>query len=556
MSISVIDNFNINKQVPLDSRLLVNDYYGLTSMSYPYVGLTTFRLDNGINYTYYGGTTGWLPSPNGIYGGSGSLIDDTSIYTGYLGSNRGDESYGLSLLSSVGSSLNGPNSRSILSSQFFLRNNSFNGYDYVEYRNQIRYIDGTGTVYSGPYLSLNPMGIRGGVSIGTSDNNYNVNERIRIESNGLIKFILVTGSTPLSINFYKDSNNKAYIGTNYDGKDSFISPGVGDSFIKFDNSTITFNHFYISGNDQFGDPIQSSNQSLFVRPNQIGINKMPTNNYALDVNGSINISSSIFFGKKDGIPYYLSNGYNGIRSTLRTDNSGLVEFISSSNGGYPITVFTYSTDQISLSTKTVAFAKTKIWDNKFNRDRVDNKWALYSFNTTISSGSYVDVLSITASTAQENYFKFRIHNYTSASSINSKEFVNSATDYDRYFYFYNSGDNYQICHKLEWYIGSDDNWKKIGNIDTGNQDSYNNDSNSETNYAIRYYSQSVLVPSGLKFRIKFSFPYAFGSDIPTQSQSPWVTFVVVRSGSFGNQTPISDTDTYVSPYANSATGWL
>ncbi len=59
MPISIIDNFNLNSEIPLDGRTVVNNTSERNSISYKYDGLKVFQLDNRNTYIWNKGTNSW-----------------------------------------------------------------------------------------------------------------------------------------------------------------------------------------------------------------------------------------------------------------------------------------------------------------------------------------------------------------------------------------------------------------------------------------------------------------------------------------------------------------
>jgi len=89
--IPIISNFDVNSYSPIDSRMVVANAATRTSLSYLYEGLKVYQTDTKVTWVYKG--TGWFVDGNGIYGGSGSLIGDTYVSTGSIGTTSGSQSY-------------------------------------------------------------------------------------------------------------------------------------------------------------------------------------------------------------------------------------------------------------------------------------------------------------------------------------------------------------------------------------------------------------------------------------------------------------------------------
>ena len=163
----------------------------------------------------------------------------------------------------------------------------------------------------------------------------------------------------------------------------------------------------------------------------------------------------------------------------------------------------------------------------------DNYWVRDSSLSTndVSTTNGVNVDLTTGSFSQDATFVFNPVNYTLKNSVST--WYNYKKSYDRFFYFYNEKTAYQIPHSIDWYLSNDNgtSWKKIGGIDTGNQNNYNQTSGATSSYATRYYSHSILVPAEMDLKVEFSFPFDYTPDnIPSSLDLPRTVFAVIRSG--------------------------
>ena len=70
MPINLVDNFNINSELPIDSRLVVDDQSARESIEYKYDGLRVFQLDNRTHYIWNADTDSW--DEDGNFNGSGT----------------------------------------------------------------------------------------------------------------------------------------------------------------------------------------------------------------------------------------------------------------------------------------------------------------------------------------------------------------------------------------------------------------------------------------------------------------------------------------------------
>jgi len=519
MSISITTNFKVNSDSPIDSRLIATGPDGLTNMEYKYEGLTVYRTDTGYSYTWDGDT--WNLVSDGIYGGSGSLIGDTYVDQGFVGPTAGDMTNDFILSASSSEEIFNYSSK-------FIRNGSND----VEFKNSLLF----GT-FSGPYISFNPTYMqsrgRGGISIGTGDDfNYLVSEKLRIQNDGLIK-IKPLDTLTASLNIFYEVEDVIFGYNWYSIKDD---TSVGSSFLKFANQKLSINH--VATNSSI-----ATHSVIFNHPDHI---------HSVEINGNLSTSGNFYLGVGNGFNHVSFNNiglgidYNNNEVSLFNNNITKGVVISNRTVNLGNTNYTVNTDSGSTFSTLGFFAasyKTNVWDNTFNVDRVnnpdttllDNFWTRNvipsdSFNDT-SSGDSVEVILASGTYSQDSKFIFRPGSYTAKNSISS--WTNERKPYDRMFYFYNGVSDYHIIHDLSWYLSNDSQtaWKQIGHLETGNQNSYNQEILATSSYATRYYSQSVLVPADMDFKIKFAFPFEYSLSLATATSSlPYFVVTSIRSG--------------------------
>lgn len=233
MPISVITNFKVNTYQPIDTRLVATNSAALSEIEFPYDGLTVYTKEQNLNYTYTGDVSGWQVSSNGIYGGSGSIVGDTDINMGSVGSITNDKSYELILSASSSQDR-------VQYATSFIRNALTDNYDTIEVKNQVRFLDNTLGLKNGPYISYNKNDSKKGIiSFGTPDRNILTTvERFRIEpdstsNNGAIVMVPSTYSLPMY--FSQKTSGEMFIGYNWNGTDK-ITSGTGSSIISFKNT--------------------------------------------------------------------------------------------------------------------------------------------------------------------------------------------------------------------------------------------------------------------------------------------------------------------------------
>ncbi len=573
MPISVITNFQVNANQPIDTRLVATSSSSLNNMQYKYTGLTVYRTDTNLNYTWNG--SNWVVSSNGIYGGSGSLAANTYVDFGSLGDTSGNKTN--EFVFSASSS----NDRADYNTSF-VRNFTGTGYEYVEYKSQLIFRDNILGTLNGPYISLNPYdGLNskvGGIAFGTGDTtNDVVSERFRIEGNGIIRFKPDSTATSF-MNIGKNSTNLPFLGFNWDGVERDDNSRAA-SFIEFNSGNISINNF---------NGVSVTHSAIFTR-DSIFING------GLQISGgTLSTARNITFGSLDSSAYRVSSSNNfGIlydsaptrnyaalistgasvnvpRQHLRwttVGNDGLITVLS------PM-VFTSSTTNVNIFASTIRSEyKAQMWDNVFNPDYGANVAAkdadTYSdlaFSRTTTSGENVKFDSDDGETANAGMIFVKPVGFaqgfpsdvvkttgefvimigqgyasstTSESDVSKNTFSVDARDYDRIYYFYLDGYRKQIPHQVRWWLGepgATTNWIQIGNIETGNKNNINTGSlsyGSITDNASRFYSQTVFVPSGMAFKIQFRFHLTWSLATKTNdSNSPRVFINVIRSGKF------------------------
>jgi len=515
MSISLITNFKINSDKPIDTRLVATGPDGLNNMEYKYAGLTVYRTDTQLQYVWDGST--WEISSNGIYGGSGSLIGDTHIDGGFIGTNSTDETYKFILSAS--------SSNEVFN---YVSNFSRNSIGDVRYRNS--FLIGT---FSGPYIEFNPGDdpllptFRGGLAIGTGL--IDTYERFKIDSNGVIRF-KPTPSLTASLNI-SNSSESVNFGYNWVGVKDYQS--IGSSFIRFTNQVLSINHIATNSNSFTHSVIFYNTDHEFTMDvngvvRTMGVVLGPYDTFMSVANQGIGI------GITKGLEEFSIFNNNNTRSFVISDKSILI-------GSSDYTIQTDLGSTFSVLGNFQTKNKTNLWDNSFNVDsngptsQSDNYWHRLplvgdSYNDSSETGG-VRVFINTTETSQDTQFMFITNGYTSKDAISS--WTSTKKPYDRIFYFHNESGGYHITHELTWYLSNDDgvNWKKIGISETGNLDNYNNESGATSSYAMRYYSNSAIVPANMDFKVKFRFRNDFTPDFAFGTVSaPSVIFSVLRSG--------------------------
>ena len=211
MPISLINNFDVNINNPIDSRIVVTNSSSRDAIAYKYDGLTVFQTDTRQSWTWNQSSATWSynVAGNGIYGGSGSLIGNTYVNFGSVNSTNGSTSSIFGYSSIAGSN-------TVYLNNYLRRNAADSTYQSLAFRMQL-FADSTPS----SYIEFNPDYTNyGALSFGT--NNI---ERMRINSNGKIGVLMTAyGQASFMVNgvassegiyLSPDNSNTAAVGGGY-----------------------------------------------------------------------------------------------------------------------------------------------------------------------------------------------------------------------------------------------------------------------------------------------------------------------------------------------------
>lgn len=534
MPIPVITNFSINDSVPFDTRLVATSSDSMTNMLYKYAGLTTYRTDLGLNYTYNGSS--WAVSSNGIYGGSGNLSSvNTTVGFGTVSTSLNN----LSKYFTFKTYTDNSGEVHLDLENYFIRNTSGTSHYDVSYKSQLMFNDDAANEnYPGPYIMYNPKALfssgRGGISFGTlNEIDYLPYERMRIDGNGIIRFKpnATVGDSTKSVNIGIDSTNtRPFIGFNWNG--STVDDGTDASYVQFNDSVFSIHNF---------SSATGTHSAIFSK----GLVRI---NGGLEVTGgTISTNKNISFGAADGGVYFVSSNGNGMKYDSSVKNYVALTYRANTQIN---DILTWNNSQITLLRPIIATGsatlttyntfnaryQTNIWDSDFNTDKVDSDWVASGLSgDSARQGETTNTVLVALSTT--NQFKDFIFTIKSPYTNRTAKMAYSLTykPYDRYLYFYNDGTNV-ITHNVEMFllaVGLDptdaNNWVKVGFITNGNQHNWNQGLGIiNTNYQVKYYSQSLIIPANMIFKIKFSFPYDYA--VANYSLQHIVRTRIIRSG--------------------------
>lgn len=304
--ISIITNFDVNANAPIDSRMVVSNSTDRNAIQYVYAGLRVYQLSDQRTYLWNGTTWSLDSGGNGIYGGSGSLVGNTNVSFGTMGNTANN-------LSNV-FQFDTPNPSSTVRTSmasYFRRHTNASApqqWQGVEFRHEYRVSDVALGVGVGPYISFNPsdtLSRRGGIAFGTGQINVGgsstILERMRINTEGQVGIgtddpkarLQIGKSTDYIIATDLINSSQSQISTNWwdNGGDDVFDLSKGSSKIIFDSD------------GSVGISLRSQNtsksaftQSLYVTHNEVrSINDISANSWDNSVNKNYQMVSMANF---------------------------------------------------------------------------------------------------------------------------------------------------------------------------------------------------------------------------------------------------------------------
>lgn len=170
MAIETQTNFNIQAKAPIDERSVVSDLTARNNIVFKYTGLKVYVISEDKTYVYVnndwkldGGGDG---GGNGIYGGSGSLPGDVSVFLGTVSNNVGNRSNYLYFESD--GITDGDKS---LIYNYTYRKSTNSDWDSMGFRTEQKLVPFGGSTLQGPYIEYNgtnpsDSAIRGSLNLG------------------------------------------------------------------------------------------------------------------------------------------------------------------------------------------------------------------------------------------------------------------------------------------------------------------------------------------------------------------------------------------------------
>ena len=169
MPSTLISNFIVNINAPIDSRITATNSIARNNIEYKYDGMQVFTADDRIMWTYNSVDNTWTNAKlkTGIYGGSGSLIGNTYVDIGGIGNFVGSQSNYFILSGSSSNKLNFSN--------YYNRHTATGDWTGVE---MIQKFSVDGLANNSCYISFNPT--------------YSVANHIEFGANNSKKFTILS----------------------------------------------------------------------------------------------------------------------------------------------------------------------------------------------------------------------------------------------------------------------------------------------------------------------------------------------------------------------------
>jgi len=170
MAIQLITNFNVNAPAPIDERSVVNDLIARDDIEFKFTGLKVYVISEDKTYVYVNNDWkldgGGGDGGNGIYGGSGSLPGDVSVFLGTVSNNVGNRSNYLYFESDGFTD----GDKSLIYNYTYRKSTGID-WDSMGFRTEQKLVPFGGSTLQGPYIEYNgtnpsDSAIRGSLNLG------------------------------------------------------------------------------------------------------------------------------------------------------------------------------------------------------------------------------------------------------------------------------------------------------------------------------------------------------------------------------------------------------
>lgn len=296
--IAIQATFDVKQGEPIDSRLVANDQSERENISYKYVGLKVYQKDINRTFTFRGPlNSDWDVEGSGLYGGSGSLVDNTTVDFGTVSNPSTSKSFELSYQADTTG-----NSKSYLYNYFYRHTSATPGLEWkdIEFRHQYKYLDNSGNLKNSTYISFNPLNPSstqpGAMSFHTGFDT-NLSEKMRISWDGKVgigtndpkEFLQIGTSSTTASPLVLHNSGSAVIGYNwyFSGTDQSFDVSKPSTKLVQSNGTFEFQN-RLAGAGSYTSTIFTTG----ANSGRVGI-RTTSPTVELDVNGNINSNRTI-----------------------------------------------------------------------------------------------------------------------------------------------------------------------------------------------------------------------------------------------------------------------
>ena len=270
MPSTLISNFIVNINAPIDSRITATNSIARNNIEYKYDGMQVFTADDRIMWTYNSVDNTWTNAKlkTGIYGGSGSLIGNTYVDIGGIGNFVGSQSNYFILSGSSSNKLNFSN--------YYNRHTATGDWTGVE---MIQKFSVDGLANNSCYISFNPT--------------YSVANHIEFGANNSKKFTILSDN---GILIYSPTYSAKFLPSSLSSNQTYSLPDKS-GIIAMDQD-LNFKYVLSNGNTASNPIIILNNvgSTLYkgmLDSGSVSFYKGNTFSSSLDNNGVLKLGNSV-----------------------------------------------------------------------------------------------------------------------------------------------------------------------------------------------------------------------------------------------------------------------